>query len=557
MANAEQGPGMAVVAFCPKCGTERSGRFCGGCGFDFASLDDPSADAPGGSNRPPVPDATLGDPHPADAGTPAQAPVGETRQQLEGLIVPGVASDRSAMPGPVATRPPVERAPAPPMTSPKRDVRPVAAAGFMIACVVVAGLAAGLALRPGAPALGAVESAGLKSTATAAPVPTGTAISTTAPTPTPAPAPTATVAAPAMAAGVWASGQYPLPEAVWASASSLLADGRFLVAGGSSDANSSSARSGAWVFDPATETWATAAPMTERRQYAVAVALGSGEILVAGGSSDRLPIASAERFLPTENRWVSAGSMSEPRTHATATLLDDGTVLVVGGGVTGEDGGYAATASADIYDPLTDRWTAVDPLSVPRAYHTATKLADGRVLVAGGADTYDPSTSSARIWSSSEIFDSAIGRWAPGPQLLTARVQHSAVLLGDGTVLVAGGFTLLKAGAPSIASAELLNSGSTFSVPAADMHQKRAQFRMLRLPDGKVIAIGGANKTMALRAVDIYDPNAGSWTPTGDLVVPVIWPAAGVLPGGSVVVAGGESGNSDVKVVDDTQLYGP
>ena len=87
--------------------------------------------------------------------------------------------------------------------------------------------------------------------------------------------------------------------------------------------------------------------------------------------------------------------------------------------------------SAELYDPDTNQWTQVAPMSVWRAYHTAWRLDDGRILVSGGLGKLN----------STEIFDPPTGSWSPGPFMIKPRYIHTVTPLGDGRVLVAGGQT--------------------------------------------------------------------------------------------------------------------
>ena len=115
-------------------------------------------------------------------------------------------------------------------------------------------------------------------------------------------------------------------------------------------------------------------------------------MLVAGGGQYT---ATAELYDPATNRWTSTGSMHIGRVGATGTLLRDGRVLVVGG-----NSFQGVQASAELFDPATARWALTGNLHTPSWVHTATRLQDGTVLVAGGlglngyprnAELYNPS----------------------------------------------------------------------------------------------------------------------------------------------------------------------
>jgi N-acetylneuraminic acid mutarotase len=106
-----------------------------------------------------------------------------------------------------------------------------------------------------------------------------------------------------------------------------------------------------------------------------------GRVLVTGGEQNSGALASAEIYDPKDESWTATVDMHDPRSGHTATLLADGRALVVGGW-NGE--GPKASVSAELFDPATGSWTGTGSLNAPRASHTATRLTDGRILVAGG-----------------------------------------------------------------------------------------------------------------------------------------------------------------------------
>ena len=140
--------------------------------------------------------------------------------------------------------------------------------------------------------------------------------------------------------------------------------------------------------------------------------------------------------------WTATGPLGTARHMHKDALLADGRVLVVGGG-----GAIAFMPNAEIFDPAADggagAWTATDPLTTGRKYHTATRLLDGRVLVVGGMKN----GSTTGYLNSAQIFDPAanggLGGWTRNtPPMVRARQDHTATLLPDGRVLVAGGFNM-------------------------------------------------------------------------------------------------------------------
>jgi hypothetical protein len=138
---------------------------------------------------------------------------------------------------------------------------------------------------------------------------------------------------------------------------------------------------------------------------------------------------------PQAGTWTATGSMNIARQVFTATLLTNGKVLVTGG--CSASPCFNGVASAELYDPGTGTWIATGSMTIPRAGHTAILLPDGKVLVAGGVDENFIATSSA------ELYDPGTGLWTPTGSMDTPRVDHMATLITTGAlsgmVLVAGG----------------------------------------------------------------------------------------------------------------------
>ncbi len=167
----------------------------------------------------------------------------------------------------------------------------------------------------------------------------------------------------------------------------LLPSGIILIAGGSVTHEVNDAGLGAAeLYSPSTKTATpTKRPLNVPRAALTATALKSGKVLLAAGNdASGTPLSSAEIYDPDADTFaLSQCTMSAPRFAHTATLLSDGRVLLVGG-FSSLAPDFTATSSADVYDPLTDTCMSVTPMGEPRVYHTATRLLDGRVLIAGG-----------------------------------------------------------------------------------------------------------------------------------------------------------------------------
>ncbi len=149
--------------------------------------------------------------------------------------------------------------------------------------------------------------------------------------------------------------------------------------------------------------------MVTPRNYHTATLLADGVVLIVGGVAEHAvvgvgPTTAVEMYFPETGSWAATSDLPEPRWYHTATLLDDGRVLVAGGSAGLID--PLAVATAYLYDPIAGIWTPTGDLAAPRQGHTATLLPDGRVVVAGGFGDYGTPTPTF-----AEIFDPADGTW--------------------------------------------------------------------------------------------------------------------------------------------------
>jgi hypothetical protein len=208
-----------------------------------------------------------------------------------------------------------------------------------------------------------------------------------------------------------------------------LPSGLVLVVGGMADGGGSLAS--VELFDPARNTVQELASLAERRAGHTATLLGSGRVLIVGGYNGEY-LASLEVFDPSAKRFRPAGTLQEARSGHTATLLQDGRILFVGG----VGRGWTFLRSAELYDPQTGRSELVGPMSAPRESHTATLLADGRVLVIGG---HRGRRENMEVYATAELFDPQTRRFEAAGTLVIPRHKHDAVRLADGRVLVIGG----------------------------------------------------------------------------------------------------------------------
>ena len=160
--------------------------------------------------------------------------------------------------------------------------------------------------------------------------------------------------------------------------------------------------------------------------------LPNGKVLVTGGSNEAgygTALSSAELYDPATGTWTAAASMAAGRAWHTATLLGNGKVLVAG--TTGLD--VAQSASTELYDPASNTWASAGSMTSPRGWHTAVVLPNGKLLVAGG---YHALTG---IQTASELFDPATGKWSVTAEMNVDRYRHTLTLLDNGTALAVGG----------------------------------------------------------------------------------------------------------------------
>ena len=252
-------------------------------------------------------------------------------------------------------------------------------------------------------------------------------------------------------------------------------------------------------------TWTATGSLAKGRYDHTATLLPSGKVLVAGGYARPRPyeLASAELYDPASGTWTATGSLAHARTLHTATLLQNGMVLVAGG-----YGKQKNFRSAELYDPTSGSWFATGRLGTSRARHTATLLPDGKVLVVGGNLSIRPFS----YLASAELYDPASGTWTATGSLATGREYHTATLLPNGMVLVAGGFN-----GSELASAELYDPASGTWTATESLPTVRRIHTAALLPNGKVLVAGGYALGGALASAELYDPASGTWTATGSL----------------------------------------
>jgi N-acetylneuraminic acid mutarotase len=240
--------------------------------------------------------------------------------------------------------------------------------------------------------------------------------------------------------------------------------------------------------------------------------------------------------------------MSTPRLGSTLTLLANGNVLATGGTsadtAAGAGGGQTIRPdnTAEVYNVAANRWTkTAGGLSTPRFEHTATLLDDGKVLIAGGQGP--PISGVSEALASTELYDPAVDSFRRSNDMGDARTNHAAVKLPDRTIMMVGG-----AGGPngdtSLATAEVFNPGDGRWTSAGALTASRTGHVAVAFPDGRVLVAGGDAVTRgnrrALATAEIFSLEKREWRSAGSMNCPRSEAAAALLGDGSVLVVAGD-----------------
>lgn len=277
--------------------------------------------------------------------------------------------------------------------------------------------------------------------------------------------------------------------------------------------------------------------------------------------------------------YLAAGALSAPRQWARSTELDDGRVLISGGRDAGAGG--AVLGTLELYDPHSQLFSGAAPLATARSEHSATLLADGRVLLAGGLGA------GGLVLGAVEIFDPQTGTSSPVAPMHEPRYQHTATLLQNGRILVSGGLGL-QLGQPMSEAAASARQSCEIYDPLSDswslttsLPRPTYAHAATRLPNGRVLITGGvqditpAQRTPSVstplrsggfgssttvdlaqpefrvaRTSLLYDPVQASMTPVADMPKALAYHGQTLTVGGDVLVAAGASVNFQAGTID-------
>jgi PKD repeat protein len=294
----------------------------------------------------------------------------------------------------------------------------------------------------------------------------------------------------------------------------------------------------------------TGSPGTARLRAASVLLPDGRAFVVAGGpanASGRL--ATTEIYDPGTGEFSPGPVLDFPADRLVAVLLEDGRVLTVGG-YFDEGAGAISLRSTQIAYPTGDEWWAGTPLLEARHAHAALLRPDGRIFAIGGVGASDAPLASV------EFLDTTLSwpDWEPGPALTESRARPVALVLADGSLLVAGG----EGTDGALESVERLPVGASAWVTEVSMSQPRTRHRAVLLSSGEALVIGGERADGTPTAtVERFDPLAGTWRMAAPMSQARAGHTATLLADGRVLVTGGRGTGTGTAWIDSAEIYDP
>jgi len=317
-----------------------------------------------------------------------------------------------------------------------------------------------------------------------------------------------------------------------------LQNGKVLIVGGYDNGNA--ALASAELYDPSVGAFTPTGSLSAALGNHTATLLPNGKVLIVGStySNNWQPVC--ELYDPVTGVFVPTGATCKPRySDFTATLLQNGKVLVVGG-----HGGSFQDPSAELYDPATGTFSLTGNVASGGSIfgHTATLLENGKVLIAGGWSGNSRMSTTSRV----ELYDPISGIFESTNPMNTNRSHHTATLLQNGKLLIAGPFYWAS---PSI-TAELYTSTSGIFMVTGSMHTLyEAGPTATLLQNGKVLIAGGSSKVVGVSASpEVFNPSIETFTPIAPMGTPREGHTATLLMSGKVLIAGGKTSTAEIYV---------
>jgi hypothetical protein len=283
------------------------------------------------------------------------------------------------------------------------------------------------------------------------------------------------------------------------------------------------------IYDPTINTFSSVGATRFSHGWGhSATLLQDGTVLIVGGGQNRRAV---ELYDPGSGTFATVGETLADRTHHTATRMADGRVLLAGG----QGVGPVTHAAVEIYDPSTQSFSPTGSLAEERAAAGAALLADGRVVVVGGIHTTSPGQGYGL--RTTELFDPATGTFSPGGSMTVPRSGVETATLFSGDLMVIGGGTQ---------TAEFYDPGTDSFRPTAQMISPHGSGTLTRMHDGRVLVAGGAVAIgpVTTNAAEVYDPQTGQFTSVTGMNEARQQHTATLLDDGRVLVVGGVAGGS-------------
>lgn len=302
------------------------------------------------------------------------------------------------------------------------------------------------------------------------------------------------------------------------------------------------------------------------RAWSTLIDEGDGRYLAAGGGTGALlalmSFDTSDRFDLATRSFTSGPKMTSVRGVHTASRLPDGRWILAAG----VDGNNDPLDTSEYYEPATKSFKAGPKMLAKRMAHTATTLRDGRILVTGGlSDLNGQLAALGSALKTTEIFNPSTGTWSRGPDMREPKAGHTAQLLADGRVVLMGGVTwrnLIFIKVPSFSKQVDVFDPATGRMSAlADMRKERAGQGAFLLADGRLLVAGGVGGSIvsggtADASAEIYDPARNTWSTTGSMPVAKALATSVVMPDGRPAMIGGAAGTLLAPLaVDDCTVF--
>jgi hypothetical protein len=308
----------------------------------------------------------------------------------------------------------------------------------------------------------------------------------------------------------------------------LLSDGRVLIAGGQTTGNTDVPV--AELYDPATGQFTTTGAIPDRRYEHKAVLLGDGRVLLVGGNWNT---TAGLIYTPSTGQFTTVGPV-ETRQDLAIALLANGKVLVAGGTLVG-------SGKEQLFDPSTDTFSPTGSLKTARSSHTATTLANGKVLIEGGMSLlYQPATTS-------ELYDPSTGTFSNSGTTDPHAVPHTATLLANGRVAALGGVDSFYI--------DVYDPSSGAFTSAIIVPNGRYYHSATLLGNGKLLCAGDyMNPASNCTTGDLYDPGTNTLSSAGTLNTGRYAHTGTLLANGKVLLVGGVACDRST-VLASAELY--